>query len=363
MPLTTERLLAPVADDAPCGPDLEYDADYGALARAAEGKPERQSGEATIAAEEPDWREVETLAEALLARSRDLRVLVHLAHARLHRAGLAAFAETLEGARALLAARWDTVHPQLDPDDDNDPIGRKNALAGLAHPRRVMRVLRHMPLTTTRGALFGWRDIALASGRLPAEEDGRRPALEAVRAAFTASDAPRVAGLRAAAQLAAAALAGITAVFDDRAGSGSGPDFDDLAKVLREIALFIGQYAPPPEAPAAVTSDDPTASVGGTDHMQVSGRQAIAPAAPAPARLAEVSEITNRADALRMLALATEYFRRAEPSSPLPLLLDRALRLADMAFLDILRDLAPDGLSQARNVAGVRDRERDNEFD
>ena len=40
-------------------------------------------------------------------------------------------------------------------------------------------------------------------------------------------------------------------------------------------------------------------------------------------------------------------------SSPLPLLIDRAKRLAPMPFLDILRDLAPDGLAQAQTIAGT----------
>ena len=75
---TPEALLAPVSEAEPCGPNLEFDQDYGALARAAEGKPERQSGSAVIPAEDPDWREVETLAAALLERTRDLRVLAQL---------------------------------------------------------------------------------------------------------------------------------------------------------------------------------------------------------------------------------------------------------------------------------------------
>ena len=65
--------------------------------------------------------------------------------------------------------------------------------------------------------------------------------------------------------------------------------------------------------------------------------------------------MTTRADALRLLDLACQYYRRCEPSSPLPLLVERARRLADKNFLDILRDLAPDGLVQAQTVVGSRD--------
>ena len=47
------------------------------------------------------------------------------------------------------------------------------------------------------------------------------------------------------------------------------------------------------------------------------------------------------------------YFERNEPSSPVPLLLQRAKRLISKDFLEILRDLTPDGVSQAELIGGV----------
>ena len=348
--ISTETLLAPVSEDDPCGPDLEFDADFGALNRAAEGKPERQSGSAIIPAEDPDWREVEGLAEGLLSRTRDLRVLGHLAHARLHRAGLPGFAAVLTATRELLAARWDGVHPRLDPEDDNDPIGRKNALAAMSHPRVVVRFLRNMPLTSGRSARLTWRDVAVASGRIAADKDEAKLGADAVRGAFAESDRAGVATLRAAVSEARAGLVGINAVFDDLGGSGSGPDFDDLGKLLYEIGEFIDQYGPAPDAAAMpAPEEEPAQGAAVLDTPTASARPATG------GNVAAITEIATRADAVRLLGLICQYFRRHEPSSPLPLLLDRALRLADKNFLDILRDLAPDGLMQAQNVTGVRD--------
>ncbi len=71
--------------------------------------------------------------------------------------------------------------------------------------------------------------------------------------------------------------------------------------------------------------------------------------------IASLTEVTSRADALRLLDLACQYYRRHEPSSPLPLLVERAQRLAEKNFLDILRDLAPDGVMQAQTIIGNRD--------
>ena len=54
-----------------------------------------------------------------------------------------------------------------------------------------------------------------------------------------------------------------------------------------------------------------------------------------------------------MLDRACEYFHRYEPSSPVPLLLERAKRLMSKDFVEILRDLAPDGIAQFEVVSGI----------
>ena len=83
------------------------------------------------------------------------------------------------------------------------------------------------------------------------------------------------------------------------------------------------------------------------------GDEAPAPVVRGAASAASLGPVTTRAEALRLLDLVLTYYERYEPSSPLPLLIGRARRLADKDFMDILRDLAPDGLNQARLIAGA----------
>jgi len=68
---------------------------------------------------------------------------------------------------------------------------------------------------------------------------------------------------------------------------------------------------------------------------------------------AGVGEIRSREDVVRVLDRLSEYFRKNEPSSPVPLLLQRAKRLVSKDFMEILRDLTPDGVSQAEKLGGV----------
>ena len=63
----------------------------------------------------------------------------------------------------------------------------------------------------------------------------------------------------------------------------------------------------------------------------------------------------NRADALLLLRKGAEYFQRQEPNSPIPLLINRALRFSEMNFIDLLEDIVPDALSQGKKILGVRE--------
>jgi type VI secretion system protein ImpA len=63
----------------------------------------------------------------------------------------------------------------------------------------------------------------------------------------------------------------------------------------------------------------------------------------------------SRADALLLLRKGAEYFQRQEPNSPIPLLINRALRFSEMNFIDLLEDIVPDALSQGKTILGIRD--------
>ena len=67
--------------------------------------------------------------------------------------------------------------------------------------------------------------------------------------------------------------------------------------------------------------------------------------------------IRSREDAIRALDAVAEFFRRNEPSSPIPLFIDRAKRLVSKDFLEVLADVAPDAVAQARAAGGFRQSE------
>jgi type VI secretion system protein ImpA len=64
-------------------------------------------------------------------------------------------------------------------------------------------------------------------------------------------------------------------------------------------------------------------------------------------------EINSREDVVLQLERLCEYYRRHEPSSPVPMLLRRAKRLVSKEFMDIIRDLTPGGVAEAELLGGI----------
>lgn len=357
--------LPAISEDAPAGENLENDSAFGALERAARGKPEQQAGSVIIPAEDPDWKDVDAQATALLEQTHDLRILQILAVARLNLRGLPGFADVLAAIREQLQNHWTQVHPQLDPEDDNDPTLRANALFSLADSGRVLRVLRDLPLVVSgRAGKISWRDIGISIGAIEPPDDRDKLTESTIRGAFTDADTDRLTELRDALTSAIADTAAIPAAFDEQAGYGTGPDLSELTKLLREMLRYIERFAPAAEVPAEDEPQEDAAGEGsdtdaGADEDEDAGGESDE-VSPRPgkrrgATAASLGAVTTRADAVRLLDLAIAYYERYEPSSPLPLLIGRARRMADKNFLDILRDMAPEGVDSAQRLFGVVD--------
>jgi type VI secretion system protein ImpA len=258
------------------------------------------------------------------------------------------YAETLGVILELLRTRWAEVHPQLDPEDDNDPTLRANALLALAEPGRVLRFLRTMPMARSpRAGSVCWRDIAISTGALEVDDSSEKMSEATIRGAFRETDPAGLATLREALASAIASAVAIPKAFEEAAGYGTGPDYDELLKLLRDMVRMANNYAPAEDdagaAEEAVAAPDEGGTVSAPPRAAAGGAVNINSLGP----------INNRADAVRLLDLVVSYYERNEPSSPLPLLINRARRLADKGFIDILRDLAPDGVSQAERIAGT----------
>jgi type VI secretion system protein ImpA len=346
-----DALLAARDGDEPSGENLEYDFDFMQLQIAAQPGEEKQAGSEILAAEDPDFKDVEARALAILERSHDLRAAVILAGAVLHTRGLKGFAEAVAYVKGCLEQHWDTCHPQLDADDDNDPTMRINAVKGLAGATTVLSGLRRTALTQSRN--FGrltLRDLLIASGEIEPADGQEAVDQTTVTAAFADTGEEANAETLAAIRAAMADVKAIEGIFSDKT-PGYGPDLDELRRMLGQLARFVGDHvsgAPPAEEDA---EEDSGSSGGGGSAASGAPRRGGGGGMP--------GSIETAQDARNALDKVIGYFSRYEPSSPVPIILERAKRLVGADFITIMKDMAPDGLDSVKMIGGIKDDDDD----
>ncbi|HEY0792497.1 MAG TPA: type VI secretion system protein TssA [Chthoniobacterales bacterium] len=342
---SVEELLHPISETAPCGEDLSNDVALQELETLARGKPETQFS----AAEPPNWKQVAKAGLDLFARSKDLRVALLLTLAWLELEGLTGFCRGLGLIAGLMETFWATAHPQLDPADNNDPLQRMNIVASLAmpvgtfgDPYRMLERLRSVPLTdSAQMGRITWSDLlgADASGQ-PGTGGGKHTPAQ-IDAAFRDTSQGFLAATFQAATTALDLAKHLDVYLTGVVGAGDAPDLEPLTG---ELALLQKRLSP-----YAAGAGDGVKRLGG---MTAGTRAPASAEAGAAGALDATGEIQSRADIVRLLDKICDYYSRQEPSSPVPLLLKRAARLAAMDFMEIMADLTPESIAQIRTITG-----------
>jgi type VI secretion system protein ImpA len=329
-----QTLMAPISADQPCGDDLEDTAllaSFDALrlfgqSRSPEAPPEPDENRKPI-----EWGDVRANALEALGRSKDLRLLAYLGTALLRTDGLSAFFATLKVASHWIDTYWPDVYPPLE----EDAIARRNALNCLADPMAVVERLRRIPIVESRQhGRFSLRDIDMATGQIPAGNGDVKPDEAPLNAALGEMPIGELTDLQQSAADAMAALNSIDGKMRAEGGPEVAPSFDPLSAQLGKLNRLL--------------------------RAQLSSRQGAAEgptpdSAPVPGGVIAVGAIKSRQDAIRALDAVSDFFRRNEPSSPIPLIVDRAKRLVSKDFLEVLADIAPDAVGVARAAGGLRD--------
>ncbi|HVR61518.1 MAG TPA: type VI secretion system protein TssA [Polyangia bacterium] len=340
---STETVLAPIAGSDPCGVDLEYDGAFAELERSAQGKPEQQIGSTIVPAEEPDWKTVQRQATELLGRSKDLRVAVQLTRALLRTGGWAGFAQGLGLLRDFVDNHWAGVHPRLDPDDGNDPTMRVNILGSLADAPTTTTV-RGMVLVASRTlGRFTLRDLEIAAGDAPAA-GAEGPTMASLDGAALDCDLAELQAASATARAVADALGALEASVASHVGETAGVSYGKLLALVKKASAFLAAKVAM-RTPAAVESAGDGGGGNGVGASNGGG-------APMTARSGLPGEIGSREDVLRALDKIITYYERHEPSSPIPLFMQRCKKLVMMSFLDIVRELVPDAIPQVEVLKG-----------
>jgi type VI secretion system protein ImpA len=338
-----DQLLGEISPLEPCGANLEYDPIFLELEQAVKGKPEVQYGGTITPEIPPDWKSVKALSLQLLARSHDLRIALPLSRALLKTQGMTGFSAGLTLVERLLATRWESLHPQLDPSDDNDPMLRINTLAALCESSTMLRDVRETILIGSRAhGRFSLRDIDIVTGELDMPKGEEKLTLAVIDAAFLDVDLSEFEETYRAVAHAYDSSVRIEQVLTEKVGVAQALDLSALAKMLKRARDFMHERLSRRTAVA-----EPADAVV----PELTEGQTMQANTPSPPRSGEIS---NRDDVVQMLDKICAYYAKHEPSSPIPLLLQRAQKLASKSFVEILQDLAPDGLNQVYQISGVK---------
>jgi len=145
-------------------------------------------------------------------------------------------------------------------------------------------------------------------------------------------------------------LAALETALTARVGeNGVGVKFKELDKVLgRALAPLTAaqsQASPGATASEVTAMAEPSAPASATNGAH-----------PPPSAGAIPGAVNSRRDVERCLDMIIDFYERTEPSSPIPHLARRMRKMVPMNFLQLMEEIAPSGMKEFKNVAGVDDK-------
>ena len=333
MQIADSALLHAISAENPCGEDLE---DTQLL---ASFDAYRLFGQVAPLSSETDWHDIRDRSLEALEKSKDFRLLTHLACATLRTDGVSPFVQILSVGAHWLKEWGKEVFPRVD----EDSILRRNALNGFADRMAVVDGIRRATLLTHRQlGTLSIRDIEIVSGQLVPSEGEAAPMDESrLNALLAGTPDEELRALVGQLGEAMQSLKSMEEAMRSHGGTQAAPEFELLATPLARTVKRLSDHLAT-RAPA-------TAAADGASSETTSGETGAAGSA------VSVGGIRTRDDATRALDAVAAFFRTNEPSSPIPLLLERAKRLVAKDFLAVLAELVPDALAPARAASGVRD--------
>ena len=329
--------LEPLDGEA-CGPDMEYDPAFLTLEQAAAGKPETQFAPA----EPPQWQVVREVSEELFGKTRDLRVSMPWCRAVLNIEGVEALPAALKLLGGQIDRFWDELHPRNDP-DDGDAFARLSVLGSLDKLDGLLGDVRQSLLIKDRrlGGLT-IREIEIALERLGPRAD-EAPRTRAQITGMLGELPELTARLRTWHADSMAALKALQKVMNERFGIENATD----VKALRGMIDALNEVLP------EVIENEGSGEGGDSGGGDAEGGDAPNSSAPRRRGGGGMGAIESRADAVKAINLICAYLEANEPTNPAQMLLRRAERLIEKNFMQLMRELAPDAMSEVAKIMGV----------
>lgn len=328
-------LLVPISPEQPAGQNLEYELLFDTIRSARESDPDYLP-EGDWSVSEPrkaDWNKVHALSEkALTEQSKDLQLACWLVEARCHLQGLAGLSSGIDFLSAFIGQFWFQCWPSLE---DDGVIARRSRLTRLDRDIS-MQLFRQPLLTQEMTSLAIWREIQAFEQKVTTHPDLREE-LIAQKGDLSMSSFERLVAQFSAAEISQQrSLAGqlVTALqqYEEHYASLSEDQDGDIFVLTRQTLGEITDYLQRMAQRAL--------PLAGTDVPD----SVVAVPAPSAPHFA-TSQTMTREQAISQMLMIGAWFRQTEPSSPVPFLMDRAARWANMTLTEWLEEMLTDDSS------------------
>ena len=338
-----EELAVPLEGENPAGENLEYDPLYLEMDSLAVAIPDSQMGDSKIEGRGPDWHKLKENCLSLWTKTRDLRVAAYLVVAETAEGGLNDCLEGFKLLLFLLRDMWDTVYPRLDPNDENDPTERLNTLVMLspepgAINDPIMFISRFRALKLIPALPYTLRDHLISINEFEAA-DGQAIDPHLISGEIMQVPLEEVEKQAALLRELKETIEALCATADEKVQGGYGLNMGSLLAEIGKLGKFYANHIQSTGGTAGAAGEE--AALQTEEAITISGNASF--------------KVGSRTEALLMLRKGAEYFQRNEPNSPIPLLVNRALRFSEMNFIDLLEDIVPDSLSQGKRILGIKE--------
>ncbi|BEM90448.1 type VI secretion system-associated protein (plasmid) [Serratia marcescens] len=352
-----ERFLQPISDTVPAGCDIEYEAVFEQISQARESDEGMLPDSAwECSARSADWSQVSLLCQQVLeTQSKDLQIACWLTQSLGELYSLEGMVSGLTLIHRLLTSFWPTLWPKLDEDAEEPAQMRLSRLQWL--DATLSMQLDRLPLTDD--ALINlsvWQLVQYFERRI-AVDSGVRAALMAdgyfgmdeCDSSIRASSAERL-------MLKIEQVEQLNMQLDtlrqtvDELFSGAGEMMGTSRQRLQEICELLRRFRDVVAPELALGAENITAMGNVNPGFNGNG-------------LTESGEHhQTRSMAIGQLLKIAHYFRCNEPTSPVPYLLERAARWANMGMEEWLKEMMEDNNAAALReiILAMKGRESDN---
>lgn len=365
--LDVPSLLKPISDDQPAGNDLRQDTSprstYYAIrdarnqARTAE-RQAQMNGESPLGA--GDWSPlVQAVPDVLQQASKDLEFTAYLIEALARTNGFAGLRDGFRLARELVSQFGDVAYPLPDEDGIETRVAALTGLNGADSEGTLVGPIRNIPLTDRNIEAYSTSDYeqALDLEHAAADKRERRIAqgavpLAKIQTAIAQTSTPYLVQLSQDIDECLAEYNAYVTTLDEKYGHDAPPSSNILTALQRckEVLRTLAGDRIKAATPAAAAADASAAAVSSGNLP--SSAAGVAAAGPAPGT---IGPIRSRDDAFQQLQQIAEYFRQAEPHTPVTFAIEQAVRWGKLPLPDLLRELIPDpnSVQQMFRLVGI----------